>query len=415
MQKHKVLSFLLALLISIVLWVYAVTVVNPNDTASIRGVRVRLVGETELKKNHLMLVGGDEQFVDVEISGKRSDLKELNSSSLEAIADVSNIDGTGEYEITWTLDPPATVASGDIKLVASSANKIKVKVSEYQERPAIPVEVEYVGELAQGYLRDPAVLGTETLEVSGPAEEVNTIARAVITVDLEGANGSMEGDFAYEFRSLLDEPLEMSKYVTVSAETVRVSVPVLPYKDITLELAFKDGGGATKDDVTCTLDPPLVRVTGSEETLAKLADTLIVKEIDLAQIAGTTELTLTPELPTGVTNRASDKTVKVKLSFTGLVRKSFTVPCSSIVCLNDVPTLDFAEQSVVVTVRGKPEEVNALKAESIQITADMTNDYDSATKTVTLSVSLPATSKAGVIGAPYTVQVVEVEPEPTEP
>lgn len=415
MQKHKVLSFLLALLISIVLWVYAVTVVNPNDTTSIRGVRVRLVGESELKKNHLMLVGGEEQFVNVEISGKRSDLKELNSSSLEAIADVSNIDGTGDYEITWTLDPPASVASGDIKLVSSSANKITVKVSEYKERPAIPVEVEYVGELAEGYLRDPAVLGVETLEVNGPAEEVSAITRAVITVDLEGANGSMEGDFAYEFRNLMDEPLTPSKYVTVSAETVRVSVPVLPYKDIALELAFKDGGGATKDDVTYTIDPPLVRVTGSEETLAKIADTLVIREVDLAQITGETAWTVTPELPTGAANRASDKSVKVTVNLTGLIRKNFTIPCAEITRLNDVQTLGFAEQNVVVSVRGKPEAVNALEAKDVQITADMKNGYDSATKTVELSIRLPSTSKAGVIGEPYTVQVVEVAPEPTEP
>ena len=44
MQKHKILSFLLALLVSIGLWVYAVTVVNPNDKTTVRGVRVRLVG-----------------------------------------------------------------------------------------------------------------------------------------------------------------------------------------------------------------------------------------------------------------------------------------------------------------------------------------------------------------------------------
>ena len=48
MQKHKILTFLLALLVSIGLWVYAVTIVNPNDVASIPDVRVRLVGSTEL-------------------------------------------------------------------------------------------------------------------------------------------------------------------------------------------------------------------------------------------------------------------------------------------------------------------------------------------------------------------------------
>ena len=82
MQKHKLLSFLLALLAAIVLWVYAVTVVNPDDVASIRGVKVRIVGTNELQMNHLILTGGEVQYVDVEIAGRRSDLKELNNTTL---------------------------------------------------------------------------------------------------------------------------------------------------------------------------------------------------------------------------------------------------------------------------------------------------------------------------------------------
>ena len=96
MQKHKILAFLLALVVSIGLWFYAVTVVNPNDTARISDIKVRIVGTGELTSNNLMLTGGEGQTVTVEISGRRSDLKELNSSSLEAIADVSNIDRAGE-------------------------------------------------------------------------------------------------------------------------------------------------------------------------------------------------------------------------------------------------------------------------------------------------------------------------------
>ena len=41
----------------------------------------------------------------------------------------------------------------------------------------------------------------------------------------------------------------------------------------------------------------------------------------------------------------------------------------------------------------------------------MKNDYDPATKTLTLQIYLPETSTAGVIGGPYTVQIVEVVPE----
>ena len=44
MQKSKILAFLLALVVSIVLWFYAVTVVNPDDTITISAsIRARPV------------------------------------------------------------------------------------------------------------------------------------------------------------------------------------------------------------------------------------------------------------------------------------------------------------------------------------------------------------------------------------
>ena len=410
MQKHKILSFLLALFVSIGLWFYAVTVVNPNDTARISDIKVRIVGTGELTSNNLMLTGGEGQTVTVEISGRRSDLKELNSSSLEAIADVSNIDRPGEYEVSWTLDPPSTVASGDISLVSASSNKIKVKVSEYKERPEIPVTVEYVGEPASGYVRDPATLSNETLAVSGPSEEVGKIDHAIVTVDLTDATNNISEDMEYRFVDKEGEELSVSEFVSVSTPTVRVTVPVLAYKQVNLKVKLIAGGGATEEDVTCNIDPPTIGVTGSEEALRNLDDIEIL-EIDLGKIVGAKTWTITPDLPAGVTNRATDSTVKILLRFNGLTTKSFTVPCASITRLNDDETMGFGEQSVVIQVRGRSEAVNALSAEDIKITADMKNDYDPTTKTLTLQVSLPATTTAGVIGGPYTVQIIEVVPE----
>lgn len=410
MQKHKILSFLLALIVSIGLWFYAVTVVNPNDTTRISDIKVRIVGTGELTSNSLMLTGGEGQTVTVEISGRRSDLKELNSSSLEAIADVSNIDRPGEYEVSWTLDPPSTVASGDISLVSASSNKIKVKVSEYKERPEVPVTVEYVGEPASGYVRDPAALSTETLAVSGPSEEVGKIDHAVVTVDLTDAKQNIVEELEYRFIDKEGQDLTLSEYVSVSVPTVRVTVPVLAYKQVNLRVKLIAGGGATEEDVTCTIDPPTIGVTGSEEVLRNLDDIEIL-EIDLANVTGAKTWTIKPDLPVGVTNRATDSSVKILLQFNGLITKSFTVPCASITRLNDDETMGFGEQSVVIRVRGRAAAVNALSAEDISISADMQNDYDPTTKTLTLKVLLPATSTAGVIDGPYTVQIVEVVPE----
>lgn len=406
MQKHKVLSFLVALLVSIGLWVYAVTVVNPNDTARISDIKVRIIGSSELESNNLMLTGGDNQTVNVEIAGRRSDLKELNSTSLEAIADVSNIDKPGVYEVSWTLDPPSTVASGDISLVSTNSNKISVKISERKERPEIPVEVEYEGTLPNGYVRDPAVLSVETLSIVGPAEEVEKIARAVISVNLDDATETLNNDMEYRLLDENDEELELSDYVTVSTPTIHVSVPVSSYKQITLKVSMIEGGGAEIKNAKCTIEPSTIAVSGSEEALRGLNE-LLIKEIDLAQYYEEQMWTVTPELPAGVTNRAADTSVKIHLTFSGLTIRKFTIKCSDIERLDNEDNLEFGEQNVVIIVRGKADVVNALTEEDIAIKADMKKDYDSATKTVTLNIELPADSKAGVVGAPYTVQVID--------
>lgn len=406
MQKHKILSFLLALLVSIGLWVYAVTVVNPDDTVSIRDVRVRITGTSDLASHNLMITGGEDQTVDVEIAGRRSDLKELNSSSLEAIANVSNIDSPGVYEISWTLDPPSTVASGDIRISNTSSNKISVKVSEVNQRPEIPVEVEYTGTLDDGFVRDPATLSAETLSVQGPAEEVEKIVKAVVSVNLDGATESISEDLDYTLYDENDQVLTLSKYVTVSEPIIHVSVPISSYKQISLKVKIINGGGATKDDVTCTIEPSTIGVSGSAEALEKLTE-LQIKEIDLAQVSEAQTWTVTPDLPAGVTNRASENTVVVSLAFNGLTTRKITIKCSDIERLDDAENLEFGEQNVVILVRGKSDAVMAIREEDIVVTADMVNDYDPTTKTVTLTIKLPAGSKAGVVGAPYTVQVID--------
>lgn len=406
MQKHKILAFLLALVVSIGLWVYAVTVVNPNDTTRISDIRVRINGTSELTSNGLMLTGGENQTVSVEVAGRRSDLKELNSTSLEAIAYVSNIDRAGTYEVSWELGFPPTVASGDIRVVSASSNRITVTVSEYQQRPEIPIEVEYTGTLPNGYVSDPAVLSQETLAVSGPAEEVSKIAKAILTVDLNDATNTIDEEMEYRLVDENGEELTLSDYVQISVPTVRVSVPVFAYKQIDLKVNLLPGGGATEKNVTLTIEPSTIAVSGSEDALKNLEE-LVIKEVDLAQITGTQTFTVTPDLPAGVTNRASAKNVTIKISLTGLSTRKFVIPCADFERRNDVATMSFGEPSVTITVRGTAAAIAALSEDDIIVIADMTDGYDAATKKVTLEIVLPDNTTAGIVGGPYVVAVTD--------
>lgn len=406
MQNHKILSFLLALLVSIGLWVYAVTVVNPDDTKTISDVKVVFIGTSELTGRKLMLTGGADQRITVEISGRRSDLKELSSTSLEVVADLKNIDAAGDYELSWILDPPSTVASGDISVVSSSASRIQVSVSERLEKPEIPVFVENQVTPAQGFLCDPVVLSTETVSVSGPAQEVSRIAKAIVSVSQENASQTVTQDITCRFVDQDGNELTLSQHVTVSQPEIRVTVPVLPYKQVALKYEVIPGGGATENDAKITISPEYIIVTGTEEALAAQPDEIVIKTLELAQITESKSWSVTPELAPGVTNRASSPSVQISLEFEGLTTKRFTIRCADIIRLDSIDTREFGEQNVVIIVRGRTDTVNALNYSDIRVTADMEKDFDPATMTVTLNVEI-SNSDAGVIGGPITAQVID--------
>ena len=194
MQKSKILAFLLALVVSIVLWFYAVTVVNPDDTITISGISVQFEGTEALTSQGLMLTGGDSTKVSIKVSGRRSDLKELNNETVTAIADVTRIAASGSYQLSWSVVWPSTVATGDISETSRAPSRISVTVSDIKENPEVPIELEYTGEPKTGYMIDKSnlTLGTQSISVRGPAEEVNKIARAVVRVDVTDADALID-------------------------------------------------------------------------------------------------------------------------------------------------------------------------------------------------------------------------------
>ena len=196
MQKSKILAFLLALVVSIVLWFYAVTVENPPHTINISGISVQFEGTEALTSQGLMLTGGDSTKVSIKVSGRRSDLKELNNETVTAIADVTRIAASGSYQLSWSVVWPSTVATGDISETSRAPSRISVTVSDIKENPEVPIELEYTGEPKTGYMIDKSnlTLGTQSISVRGPAEEVNKIARAVVRVDVTDADALIDTD-----------------------------------------------------------------------------------------------------------------------------------------------------------------------------------------------------------------------------
>lgn len=410
MQKHKILAFLLALVVSICLWFYAVTVVNPDDSTTINGISVQFEGIDALTARGLMLTGGDDTKVSVKMRARRSDLKELNSDTVSATADVSRISASGEYQLTWSLVLPDTVATGDVSEISSIPSRFTVRVSEIKTNPDVPVKVEYTGELADGltYQENTASLTPATLKLSGPADEVNKVDHAQVKVDLTGATTLIDEEYPYTLYDSDGNELTLSKYTTVSSEKIYVRLPILHYKDVKLKIDVVSGGGATEQDLDWAIEPKAIRVTGNDKDLQEMPDELSVATVNLAEMNVYSQtMTAKLNLPSGIINLSGEDSVEIRLKLSGLTTKEVTVPVSQIERKNEEQPMSFGTQSVKIQLRGKAAALENITAADLRVIADMASGYDSKTKNVTLEVSMVASlADVGVIGGPYMVPVI---------
>lgn len=421
MKKNKILAMLLALAASICLWVYAVTVINPDDTTTISGISIVFEGTSDLEKRGLMVTGGENSKVSVKLKGTRADLKELNNDTVVAVVNLSRITEVGEHDVSWSLEFPANVASGDISIESRSpGTTISLTVSEIRE-PTFEIELDYPITTAEGYWTQEALasLTPQSVTVKGPAEEVSLIDQVVIRpAQKEPAVETVEEMLTPVYLDADGNELTLSSHCTVSTESVELVQPVYNSKDVELKVQFKEGGGLTAADVDCRVSPSKITVTGDPEVLAEVPDYLYITQVDLStfnddSIPQVLMEAVNAMLPDGVTNRSSRTTVDMVIEIhDSIAVKEFTISTADIIRTDNLEGLGLAEGEVVITVRGRMVNLNALKAADIRIYADLSRNYDDETGLVTLTVELPENSPLGVILGPYTAQVVAVTADP---
>lgn len=417
MQQHKLLAFLLALVASVCLWFYAVTVVNPDDTITVSGIKVRIDGTDILEARELMLVGGEDLRVSVKLSGKRSDLKELNNDTLTAVASVARVTEAGDAEVSWSLEYPSNVAAGDISVESRSSYNVVVPVSRIAETD-IPVRVDYRVTAAEGFWTDVSELicNTDSLTVRGPAEEVEAIDGAEVLLEAQNVEALVEREAQCVFVDADGAPLELSGYCTVSADKVNLVLPVYHCKEVELAVKLVAGGGVTPSDTECTVTPSRLLLTGSEEALAEADDKLEIARIELANYYGGVVPSVSMEairdlLPAGVTVRTEAISASISLQLVNISTRMITVPVERVIRLDDEETMQFDADAVAVHVRGRTEIVEAMTAEDLKVSADLKNDYDPETGMVTLKAEIVKRNGAALVREPFTARVVEVEPE----
>lgn len=369
-MKNKALAFLLSVVVAFGLWLYVITVVSPESEKTYYDIPVVMQNKNILSERGLMLVS-DEPNVTLALKSDRTILNDLNESNINVIINLANIEKPGVHNLTYSISYPGNIPYNEVTVMSSSTDLITVKV-ENKIRKTVPVVLDY-GQSAvpEGYTADKenAELDYTTIEVSGPESVIDQIEQAIVKVDLNNQTKTLAGEYAYVLCDKQGDPVN-TELVTANTEKLSLIVKIQKVKEIQVIVDIHNGGGATTENCTITVDTTHIQISGADTLLEDL-DSLTIGTINLGEILEDQTLTFPIILPEGVTNQTGVEQVTVDIKLPKL--KTKTLKVTGITAAN-VPAglkAEIITKALQVTVRGPEKQIKEIKETDLSVVVNL--------------------------------------------
>lgn len=405
-MKSKLLTILMSAAIAFGMWLFVITVEQPESEKTYYDIPVVLQNEDILAERGLMIVS-ERPTVTLHLSSTRTNLNQLNESNINVIANVNSIVTAGTHELTYSVSYPGNVPAGSVARQSSRPDMVTLKV-ENKITKQVPVVPVYSGSVAEGLVADKGnvVLDNAFIEVSGPESVLEQITKAMILVDLEGKTQTIVEECTYTLCNDAEEPVD-SQWVTTNVEVVNLTLTIRQVKEVKLTVNVVAGGGATEATSTIRIEPETIRISGSEALLEGL-DEVNLGTIHLGEIPEDKTVSMAITLPEGITNETGITEAIVDVRFPNL--KTTTLSLARIEMIN-VPAgmeAELVTKILEVKFRGPASLIDSLMAESVTIVVDLEGAELGTDKYVAQMNVGNAFSGVGALGT-YTVMVTLTE------
>jgi YbbR domain-containing protein len=401
--RSRAFYIIFSVLASVVLWLYVEYIENPEATWTVSGIPVEYINSDVVTDRQLIISDFGAETVTITFSGKRGAVSKVNSHTVRAVVNLSQITSQGQNMLRYSEEYGEGLNTQDFSVVSRSVSYITMQV-EAIHKAEKPVTVVYNGTItAEGYHAEPAIVSFETIMVSGPKSVVDSIAALRVEVLRENLTKTVTENLQFTPVDEDGRPVNTAS-LSFSADTVSVTIPVKMTKEMPLTVKLIYGAGAKEDNTSVTITPSSVTLSGETELLN--FNYIQLATVDLTSFETGTTLTKTIVLPEGVVNLTGITEATVEISISGLETAKFTADNIQIINETQGYTAELITESLEITVRGAPRELALVSPEKIRVTADLSGLGDTAgTYTVPAKVYLDGeVGEAGAVGV-YQVTV----------
>lgn len=361
---------IIAILFSLILWIYVMQAINPKESRNISSIPVNLVNVEELKEQGMALVGGEGFTVRAKITGRRDEIYKVSESQIQVKADLRGYK-LGSNSIPLEISAPSNVE------IDISPRFIQVELEGIVKKSK-DVKVIVSGKPKENFDQGTMVYKPTAVWVEGPESYVNAVENVVATLDITGEGGPLSSSLAL-------------KPVNSRGEEVKNVKINTPYVDVSLDIAFlksvpvkevhelKAAEGYKIIEVKLSTSEVILR--GNEELLNNISE-VSTENIVLEELTESQSIDVKLELPEGVLVQG-ETLIKLDVTVEKLEEKTYKINRENILFnnLDESFKLDKSSipESLNVTVTGLKSMLDTIDKNVIKVEVDLSelsaNEY----------------------------------------
>jgi len=276
---------------------------------------------------------------------------------------------------------PLTVAvPNGVRVVSIEPATVSVTLDELKEK-TVPVTLEPVGKVAEGFEAGKAVFQPSAVTVRGPEQRLNQIDKGFVEVNLANASDTIQSSAAVRFKDAGGNPIAgpdpTRPIISAQPQEVSVLIPVvkrdLASKSVLVKASVKGtpANGYTVSQLLIT--PPAVKLFGLPERLTGVE----LVNAGVVDVSGATQdviIGVKPEdlgLPAGVGLEAGVKITVVARMGTVPIERTFKAVPVTIKNLAAGQGADPSSPTIDIVVKGLQDVVNGLKDSDVSLWVDV--------------------------------------------
>jgi YbbR domain-containing protein len=392
-------TFLWAFVLSVAVWVAAVTSADPDETRALSSaVPLKVVGQDPV----LVINSKLPAEVEVVLRAPRSvwEFIEANPQSVQALLDLSGL-SSGEH----IADLQVQVDARPVQIVSVTPNTVTF-ILEALSAKTFSVDLSLAGVPAIGYQAGDASLDAAEVVVAGAQSQVQKVERAQISVNLGGIRENFDQTLKVE---VLDENGQKVDGVTVSPETIQVTLPVTQqggYRDVAVKVNMLGRVASGYRLTEISVFPPVVTVFAADpELVSALPGVVETQPLDLQSARQDVSARVALNLPAGI-SVVGEQTVLVEAGVSP-IESSVTLSGEKIETVNlaDGLTAQVSPATLDVIVSGPLPILDTLTRQDVRVTVDL-NELAAGTYQLAVKVDVLIADVVVESILPNTVEVV---------